>query len=293
MKEHAEAGKPVDMTAWFNFMTFDIIGDMAFGDHFGSLESGQWHPWVDIIFRGIKFNGIMQIIQAYPIMGYLIYAFSSEARQLAAKFEEQKKLARAQTEKRIAQGAEARLDFMTYILRYNKDGESMSEEDLHQNTNLLLIGGSETTATALSGLMFLLTRPENRTARDTLIDEIRSAGYTKASDITMVSTAPLRYLHACIEEQLRMYPPAVMTPPRVSPGDIVAGQFIPKGVSKIISYLLPQQNSRSSTKIFLIGPMRYAQLCNRSLGRTLQPPGPIPSRTLATVDPPAVQARDI
>lgn len=240
MKEHAEAGTPVDMTAWFNFMTFDIIGDMAFGDHFGSLESGQWHPWVDIIFRGIQFNGIMQLIQMYPVMGYLVYAFSSEARQLAAKFREQKKLARAQTEKRIAQGAEARLDFMTYILRYNKDGQSMSQEDLHQNTNLLLIGGSETTATALSGLMFFLTRPENRKARDTLIDEIRSAGYTKSSDITMVSTAPLRYLHACIEEQLRLYPPAVMTPPRVSPGDIVAGQFIPKGVRETIIHVLFQ-----------------------------------------------------
>lgn len=231
MKEHATAAKPVDVTAWFNFMTFDIIGDMAFGDHFGSLESGQWHPWVELIFKGIKFNGILQIMQAYPVLGPLVYALSPGARDLAAKNAENQKLARAQTEKRIAQGAEARTDFMTYILRYNKDGEGMTREDLHQNTNLLLIGGSETTATALSGLMFFLTRPENRRVRDTLIDEIRSAGYATAADITMVSTSPLRYLHACIEEGLRMYPPSAFTPPRVSPGDIVAGQFIPKGVS--------------------------------------------------------------
>lgn len=232
MKEHAVAGKPVDMTSWFNSMTFDVIGDMAFGDHFGSLERGEWHPWVKLIFKGIKFNGILQIMQAYPIMGYLIYAFSSDVRDLARKNAENQKLARAQTEKRIAQGAEARTDFMTYILRYNKDGEGMTKEDLHQNANLLLIGGSETTATALSGLVFFLTRPENRKVRDNLIDEIRSAGYATATDITMVSTSPLRYLHACIEEQLRLYPPAALTPPRVSPGDIVAGQFIPKGVSK-------------------------------------------------------------
>lgn len=229
--EHAVARKPVDMAAWFNFMTFDIIGDMAFGDHFGALESGQWHPWVDTIFQGIKFNGIMMIVQAYPVLGPLVYAFSAEARKLAAKYKEQMRLARAQTEKRIAQGAEARQDFMTYILRNNKDGKDMTTEDIHQNANLLLIGGSETTATALSGLFFFLTRPENREVRDNIIREVRSAGYEKASDITMVSTAPLRYLHACIEEELRMYPPAVMTPPRVSPGDIVDGEYIPKGVS--------------------------------------------------------------
>lgn len=237
MKEAAAAGRAVDATAWFNFMTFDIIGDMAFGDHFGSLESGQWHPWVELIFKGIKFNGILQILQAYPVVGPLVYALSPEARELAAKNAENQRLARAQTEKRIAQGAEARTDFMTYILRNqgdNKDGSGvggMSREDLHQNTNLLLIGGSETTATALSGLVFFLTRAENRRARDALVAEIRGAGFATADDITMVSTAPLRYLHACIEEGLRMYPPAAMTPPRVSPGDIVAGRFIPKGVS--------------------------------------------------------------
>lgn len=231
MQEHAVAGKPVDMSAWLNFMTFDIIGDMAFGEGFGSLESGQWHPWVDLIVKGIKFNGVLQIMQAYPIMGYLIYAFSPVVRDLARKNADNQKLARQQTEKRIALGADARKDFMTYILRYNVDGKGMSTEDLHQNTNLLLIGGSETTATALAGLLFFLTRPQNRKVRQILIDEVRSAGFNTPADITMVSTSPLRYLHACLEEALRMYPPSAFTPPRVSPGDVVAGHFIPKGVS--------------------------------------------------------------
>ena len=47
----------------------------------------------------------------------------------------------------------------------------------------------------------------------------------------MLSTAQLKYLHACIEETLRMYPAAVETPPRVSPGEYVNGTYIPKGVS--------------------------------------------------------------
>lgn len=34
-------GEIVDMVKWFNFLTFDIIGKLAFGDAFGTLESGK------------------------------------------------------------------------------------------------------------------------------------------------------------------------------------------------------------------------------------------------------------
>jgi len=32
LREHSEGGKAVDMAAWYNFTTFDIIGDLAFGE---------------------------------------------------------------------------------------------------------------------------------------------------------------------------------------------------------------------------------------------------------------------
>jgi hypothetical protein len=50
----------------------------------------------------------------------------------------------------------------------------------------------------------------------------------------MRSTAGMPYLHACLEEGLRMYPLAAVTPPRISPGATVSGEYIPKGVSPSI-----------------------------------------------------------
>ncbi len=32
---------PMDMVKWYNFTTFDIIGELSFGEPFGSLESGR------------------------------------------------------------------------------------------------------------------------------------------------------------------------------------------------------------------------------------------------------------
>jgi cytochrome P450 len=41
MNEFAAKGETVDVTDWFAFTTFDIIGDMALGEPFGCLTSGE------------------------------------------------------------------------------------------------------------------------------------------------------------------------------------------------------------------------------------------------------------
>ncbi len=38
--------RPMDMTSWYVWATFDIIGDLAFGKPFGCLEQAGYHPWV-------------------------------------------------------------------------------------------------------------------------------------------------------------------------------------------------------------------------------------------------------
>jgi len=61
-----------------------------------------------------------------------------------------------------------------------------------------------------------------------LKDEIRNT-FKSYAGITAQSTLPLQYLHAAIEEAMRMYPALPTGAPRVSPGATVAGQYIPRG----------------------------------------------------------------
>ncbi|KAK1954620.1 cytochrome P450 [Colletotrichum sublineola] len=35
---------PVDVVKWFNYTTFDIIGDLSFGEPFGCLDDETYHP---------------------------------------------------------------------------------------------------------------------------------------------------------------------------------------------------------------------------------------------------------
>jgi cytochrome P450 len=57
LHERADGGKKsIEMTSWYNWVTFDIIGDLAFGESFGCLDNGEYHPWVHNIFQRIRGN---------------------------------------------------------------------------------------------------------------------------------------------------------------------------------------------------------------------------------------------
>jgi cytochrome P450 len=44
MQEFAKGDGIVDVTDWFAYTTFDVIGDMALGEPFGCLTSGSYLP---------------------------------------------------------------------------------------------------------------------------------------------------------------------------------------------------------------------------------------------------------
>jgi len=41
LRRLAREGTPANLVSWFNFCTFDIIGDLSFGEPFGCLEEGM------------------------------------------------------------------------------------------------------------------------------------------------------------------------------------------------------------------------------------------------------------
>jgi len=118
---------------------------------------------------------------------------------------------------------------VSYFLRANNE-KGMTSEEIQSSSQLLIVAGSETTATLLSGATFhLLKKPP---VLNTLVAEILNA-FTSEDEITMASSQRLPYLHAVLEESLRMYPPVPNTFPRTTPypGETVCGQYVPGGTS--------------------------------------------------------------
>jgi cytochrome P450 len=80
----------------------------------------------------------------------------------------------------------------------------MEKFELYSNMSMIVIAGSETSATLLRGFVFhLLKNPE---IYGKLTKEVRSA-FNDTSDMAPRNEADFPYLNACIEEALRIYPP--------------------------------------------------------------------------------------
>jgi cytochrome P450 len=224
----SESKRVANMVQWYNFTTFDIIGDLAFGEPFGCLEAGGYHPWVAKLFDGFRLAVFNQAIRRLPIVAPLLRQFiprsliTSQVDHLRLSFEKAKK--------RLESGRTDRDDFMTYILRYN-DEKGMTIDEIGENSNILILAGSETTATLLSGTTYWLLR--NPKIYQTLVQEIRST-FMKEEEINSISVNNLKYLLAVLNEGLRIYPPSPGGLGRISPpgGSTVDGYWMPEGVSE-------------------------------------------------------------
>jgi cytochrome P450 len=115
------------------------------------------------------------------------------------------------------------------ILRHN-DERGMSRQELIGTSGLLIIAGSETTATLLGGVTYFILKTPGAYAK--VKEEVRGA-FKEASEINLTSTGRLPYLHACLEEALRLYPPVPLALPRRTrpEGDVISGIFVPGNVS--------------------------------------------------------------
>lgn len=109
--------------------------------------------------------------------------------------------------------------------------QKMSFEQLSANAEILVLAGSETTATLLSGCTYLLlTNPEKM---EKLKHEVRSA-FANDGEITASSVNKLPYMLGVLNEALRLYPPVTSSLVRVVPpgGDMVTEHWVPEGVSR-------------------------------------------------------------
>ncbi|CEO60361.1 hypothetical protein PMG11_04990 [Penicillium brasilianum] len=224
--EIAASRETVDMTQWFNFTTFDIIGDLAFGEPFDCLRESQYHPWVKMVFVSTKVAALMRPLVVYPFLAPIVRRILPK--RLAKMREAHFALSAEKVRRRLETETE-RPDFMTYVLRFNDD-RAMTAREMESNAALLILAGSETTATLLSGFTYYSLK--NPATYKKLVDEVRGS-FSSYEEINFQSASQLSYLNAALEETLRIYPPVPAMTPRVVPkgGAVIDGSFIPEGIS--------------------------------------------------------------
>lgn len=221
----------VNLSDWYHWTTFDVIGDLAFGESFGCLSDTKYHPWVATLMSTLEFVVFLSVSLRFPPLQRLLRLFiSKKALQATA---DHQRMATEKVDRRM-KTATTRHDFLSYILAHTNEKGGMTREEIHKNTATFISAGSETTAASLNGATWSLLR--NRDCLTRLNEEIRVAFKTR-DEINLQKIGELDYLDAVLTESFRICPSALAGQPRRVPmeGDTVSGYWVPGGVSSLFS----------------------------------------------------------
>lgn len=238
LKDVARSRKKTDLMEWYTLAAFDIIGDLAFGAPFDGLKNAKYHEWVALIFKNVKLLPFLRMAGDYPLIVSL--AMWLMPKSLAKAKEKSDNYARDTVMKRVNDKKKhGGSDFMDSMLSHRGEKEGLSDIELISNGTVLILAGSETTATLLSGVTYWLLRTPAALRKVT--DEVRSA-FASEDDINFHNrTERLPYMLACLEEGLRKYPPVPSGLPRWTPRGThtqIAGHQVPQNVSYLCKMTL-------------------------------------------------------
>ena len=220
----------VDLVKWYEWTSFDIIGELAFGEPFDCLQNHTHHPWVEMIFGNLKNITFMGACLRFPIFNHLLPLLIPKS--LTKMKDDHWAYTTSKISNRI-ELKEDRPDFMSPILKHNIEGKGLTKDEMQSNASLFIIAGSEAVATVLSGsTYYLLKNPE---MMKKLTAEIRGAFKTEA-DITAQSVGQLPYLIAVLTETMRIYPTALTGQATRTPfeGDTICGYWVCGDVSTLV-----------------------------------------------------------
>lgn len=228
LRDTAHSGTPADLVRWYNFTTFDLIGDLSIGKSFGCFHDNEYHTWVRGLTEGTKIGPYIRTVATYTDIKWLWRVLAPERiKQARMRHESYVKNTAAE---RMAQGVmEERKDFLSYILKNRDEKTGLTDAEVTANAGFLIIAGSEAASTAMSGITFWMAKTPRTLQLAT--NEVREA-FSSETEIDFASTATrLPYLAACISEGMRAFPPGPTIPPRrTTPGKTmtsIAGYDIP------------------------------------------------------------------
>ncbi|KIK57400.1 hypothetical protein GYMLUDRAFT_46274 [Collybiopsis luxurians FD-317 M1] len=211
----------VDITQWLNYFSFDFMSDLGFGAGSNMMQEGDLHKVWPGLHLHMRCVGILSHLPWIPDIRDRLPWFSMPLWPIARKWSANRLKAPAQTK-----------DIWYHLMdEAGLEKVKPSLAEVGADAVLTVVAGSDTSSCALASLFWLLlSHPE---CYKRVRQEIDNA-YPPGSDPLDVSKhSNLPYLAACMQESLRLLPPAPVSGAREVPygsgGAEIAGHFLPEG----------------------------------------------------------------
>ncbi len=218
------AGKTIDMYPLMNDLAFDVVGRSLFNYQTDAKTLKR----LQAIIEELQLFLVKEIRMPYKrgwykISGKMAYHMKlvAESRKILSDFIEERRASE-----------ESHDDLLDMLLNATyEDGSTMDNQTLIDEILILFVAGHETTANALTFTFHLLAKhPE---IQDKVVKEVMSLDENLDS---LARIDQLKYTKQCIEESMRLYPPAWITD-RVALDDDSFGDYtIKKGTLLGVSF---------------------------------------------------------
>ena len=165
---------------------------------------------------------------------------------------------------------EAKKDFFFYLLNAKdpETGLGFTTKELWGEANVLMIAGSDTTATALSSVLFHLCKTPAALAK--LQEELRSKFQSADNIVPGKELADCHYLKACIDEAMRMAPPVPgLLPREVISTCVIDEHEVPEGTVIGVPIFTIHHNPAYFPDPFAYVPERWLHVDEEALATAL------------------------
>ncbi|KAF7846282.1 hypothetical protein BT93_L4670 [Corymbia citriodora subsp. variegata] len=221
--EHIEAtkGMSINVTDWFNYYSFDVMGDLAFGKSFGMLASGTTHYFMKALHADMTniglFSHALWLFPLFKITPVLNAEHIKFWRWLGVQVDERKQM------------KPDRPDVFSWLLADHEAQQPITKQaemDLVGDASLIVVAGSDTTAASLTALFFELALHKEEMKQ---VQEEVDQYFEQNPAADAHSLSKLSYLDAVINEALRLHPPVPSGVQRFTPpeGIQIGSVFVP------------------------------------------------------------------
>ncbi|KAL2783796.1 cytochrome P450 [Aspergillus keveii] len=241
MGEFAERRQLVDLATWVQWYAFDVIGELYFSSMFGFMKQrsdvNDYIGSLDTLLPVLCAASVMPSYVRAPFLasGLLLRSVRKALKALGRIEEASATCVRERLQPK-GKSDGAREDILGKLLdihEHKGDQHNFNLTDVQTEVFTGLFAGSDTTAAALSSILYHLTaNPDVYAKLKHEINEASAAGKLSYPRITYAEAIQLPYLVACCKEGMRMHPSVGLTLPRVVPsgGCQIAGQWFPGGL---------------------------------------------------------------
>ena len=268
VREHSYGEKPwsrpVDISIFTRWYSFDIISKISFGESLDLLRSEEfrWLPIclekTSVFIYSIGFERHVRFWRWFlgtDLPRRLGWKDAVETQKYGAFVANlvMKRKARMTLDAEKSED-EKSTDVFEHLFRAKK----FSDEDLQADSSLLVAAGSDANRLAIAAALFYLLK--NPHTMEKVTDEIRST-VASVDDISDATLSKMKYLRACVDETLRLTPPKAASIPReVGKGGIdIDGIHVLQGMTVGVSVYALHHDADIFPDPYMFNPERWLQ----------------------------------